>query len=258
MLHVADEFAPVLAGLPFTADMVFQHPDIKPWRQLPDRENCLWDIRRPDGSTLRLHVKRYPAGRQSVAKQEANSYRDLQKAAVPTANLAAWGTLPDGRSFVMIEDLAGFAAADKLIAAAAPFEKLLIPTADLAATLHNAGFHHRDLYLCHFFAKLSGEDVELRLIDIARVHRLPRFARRRWIVKDLAQFWYSTLALPITDPQRDQWLARYARQTRAADVESLRRAVERKSRVIAAHDAKLRARQPHRNISIPTSPGGII
>ncbi|MGD1276134.1 MAG: lipopolysaccharide kinase InaA family protein [Tepidisphaeraceae bacterium] len=253
MLHVADEFAPVLADLLFTAEMVFQHPDVKPWRQLADRENCLWDIRRPDGSTLRLHVKRYPPGRHRVAKQEADSYRDLRQAAVPTAKLAAWGTLADGRSFVMIEDLAGFAAADKLIAAGAPFEKLLIPTADLAAALHNAGFHHRDLYLCHFFAKVDGGGVDVRLIDIARVRRLPALLTRRWITKDLAQFWYSTLALPITDPQRDQWLARYARQTRAADVERLRRAVERKSRFIATHDAKLRARQPHRNISIPTT-----
>ena len=252
MLHVADEFAPVFADLLFTAEMVFQHPEVKPWRTLPDRENCLWDIRRPDGSTLRLHVKRYPQGRRRVARQEADSFRDLRQAAVPTAKLAAWGTLADGRSFVMIQDLAGFAPADKLIAAGTPFEKLLIPTADLAASLHNAGFHHRDLYLCHFFTKVGDGGVDVRLIDMARVRRLPALLTRRWIVKDLAQFWYSTLALPITDPQRDQWLSRYAQQTGAADIDRLRRAVERKSRSIAAHDAKLRDRQPHRNVSIPT------
>ena len=43
----------------------------------------------------------------------------------------------------------------------------------------------------------------MRLIDTARVRPLPvLFTRKRWIAKDLAQFWYSTLGLAVSDEQR--------------------------------------------------------
>jgi len=41
---------------------------------------------------------------------------------------------------------------------------LLTPTAQLAAKLHSAGLHHRDLYLCHFMAKVDVDQAELKLI----------------------------------------------------------------------------------------------
>src|SRR6185503_19070606 len=118
-----------------------------------------------------------------------------------------WGKLADGRSFFVTADLAGYRAADKLIEAGTPFETLLAPTADLAGKLHRAGLHHRDLYLCHFVAKVDGANVDARVIDVARVSRFGRLLRRRWIVKDLAQFWYSTFAhgAAISDVQRRQW-----------------------------------------------------
>ncbi|MGD0542046.1 MAG: hypothetical protein ABSB33_11050, partial [Tepidisphaeraceae bacterium] len=74
---------------------------------------------------------------------------------------------------------------------------------------------------------------------------------RRWIVKDLAQFWYSTTELAITDSQRDQWLEHYCRQTEIGKTEALKRSIQRKSGAIGVHDEKLRRRQPNRNISIP-------
>src|SRR5205085_11401166 len=135
--------------------------------------------------------------------------------------LVGWGKLIDGRSFTIWQDLAGYTPTDKLVEAGVPFDRLLVPTADLAAQLHRAGLHHRDLYLCHFMVKL-GEDAadgaateatDVRLIDTARVRRLGGLlTRRRWIVKDLAQFWYSTTKLAVTDEQRSAWLKRYAEQ----------------------------------------------
>src|SRR5205823_14972090 len=136
-------------------------------------------------------------------------------------------------------------------AAGFAFERLLEPTAQLAARLHGAGLHHRDLYLCHFFAKAEGESVDLKLIDAARVRRLPGWpTRRRWVVKDLSQFWYSTLALPITDEQRSRWLEGYARARGLGSAAGLHRSIERKAASIGRHDRKLRAAQPDRNISI--------
>jgi hypothetical protein len=152
----------------------------------------------------------------------------------------------------MTEDLAGYDAADKMIERGEmTFDQLLEPTADLAARLHRAGLHHRDLYLCHFFVNRAGADV--RLIDVARVKRLPVLLARRWIVKDLAQFWYSTLTLrAVSDAQRAAWLEHYA-QKREINPQDVRGAIARKVRWIARHDVHLRREQPQRNISIPRS-----
>jgi len=232
--------------------MIFTSPAIIPWRKLPDRENCTWDFP-ADSGHIRLHVKRFPPMRSAPAKLEADGYRALHDRGIQSVDVVAWGILNDGRSFIATEDLAGFTPADKLIQSGIPFDRLLISTADLAAQLHNAGLHHRDLYLCHFLARLDkNQSPELRLIDAARVRPLPGpLTRRRWIVKDLAQFWFSTLTLPVSDTQRDAWLRRYCEQTKIAQPESLKKSILRKSNTIGAHDRKLRAREPRRNISIP-------
>jgi hypothetical protein len=243
-------YQPLMRQLGIDAEAVFSHPLIVPWRTLADRENCTLDAAL-DGRRLRLHIKRYPAGAARLAEDERVALDRLRRAGVPTIALAGYGTLADGRSFIMTEDLAAHHDAEQLVRAGGPFERLLEPTADIAARLHGAGLHHRDLYLCHFFVKGAG-DPDVRLIDAARVGPLGgMLTRRRWIVKDLAQFWYSTLELPITEAQRDRWLARYASERGIAPSARLRRAVERKARAIGRHDEKLRRAQPGRNISIP-------
>jgi len=238
------------------AEAVFDHPDIRVWRSIADRENCTLDAE-VDGRRVRWHVKRYTAVRTpgaTPAEREVAGVRLLVEAGIPTVPLVAWGVLGDRRSFVIVEDLAGYRPGDKLLeTGGGTFEQLLEPTADLAARLHNAGLHHRDLYLCHFFIpRAEGAGEPLRLIDCARVKRLPRFLTRfRWVVKDLSQFWYSTLKHPeITDDQRLAWLRRYAGKT-GGDVERLRRSVARKVAWIGRHDARLNRAQPNRNISIP-------
>lgn len=167
--------------------------------------------------------------------------------------LVGWGKLADGRSFVITEDLAGYRDAEKMVEAGTPFETLLGPTADLAAKLHKADLHHRDLYLCHFFAKVDGDGADVKLIDAARVARMNNFLTRwRWVIKDLSQFWYSTTTLPsITDEQRERWLRRYAERREICWLPRLRAAIKAKSNAIARRDAKLRKTQPTRNVSIP-------
>lgn len=254
-LHVSAETQPIFRELGIDAEAIFTNPQIKPWRILPERENCTLDATLANGQTIRWHVKRFQPvnGPETPAAEEVRGHELLIKRQIPTATLIAWGRLIDGRSYTIFEDLGGYLAADKRIEAGTPFDRLLQPTADLAALLHNAGLHHRDLYLCHFFVRLDGETVDVRLIDSARVRPLPAFlTRTRWIVKDLAQFWYSTLSLPITNEQRAAWLDRYAQQRRLASTASLRGKIERKVNWIARHDVRLRQDQPTRNISIPT------
>jgi len=253
-MHAPPEYQALLRAAGLSAESVFTNPQIKPWRVLPDRENCTLDLQF-EGQPVRLHVKRYKPERgfKTPAQIEYQGIAALAYEKIPTADLVAWGVMLDHRSFVILKHLDGYTAADKLIQQGTPFDKLLIPTADLAAKLHMANLHHRDLYLCHFLAKPDGDAIDLRLIDAARVARLDFiFTRGRWIVKDLAQFWYSTTKLPITDAQRDAWLKRYAEQRGLPGYAGLKKAILRKVARIARHDAKLNASQPKRNISIPT------
>jgi hypothetical protein len=253
VIFIAEPYRQILNELGPKPEMIFTDPAIKPWRLLPDRENCTWDIAISTG-TIRLHVKRFPAmGSSSAASDEAEGYQLLQTVGIPTAIVAAWGNLDDGRSFIAVEDLAGFTPADKLIQSGLPFDRVLGPTAELSAKLHNTGLHHRDLYLCHFLARVEKDrPIEIRLIDAARVRKLPGLlTRRRWIIKDLSQFWYSTTELAISDAQRGEWLNRYCAQTKSEKIDFLKCSIQRKSDAIRAHDEKLRRRQPNRNISIP-------
>jgi len=252
---VPKQSQPLLRELGLTElGQIFADPRIVPWRSIEDRDNCTLDAVLSDGRPVRLHVKRYKRvwSAKPPGEVEADAFYRLQRAGIPTANLVAWGKLEDGRSFIMSDDLAGYRPADKLIESGTPFNCLLEPTADLAAKLHDAGLHHRDLYLCHFLANLDARPVDVRLIDAARVAELPGWPfRQRWIVKDLAQFWYSAVRLNVPETQLDQWLNRYAQQRSLGSTTRLRRAIERKVQWIARHDAKLNQRQPNRNISLP-------
>jgi heptose I phosphotransferase len=253
VFRLAHEYQPIFREIGLDADAIFRDPRIAVWRSITERQNCTLDVILGDGREVRFHIKRYlPArGYGTPAEDEARGIRALEIERIPTAPLVGWGKLKDGRSFIITENLAGYRAADKLIPGEIAFDQLLEPTADLAARLHKSGLHHRDLYLCHFFVKPDGDKLDLKLIDAARVARLPPLFARRWIVKDLAQFFYSTLSLGVTDDQRTRWLARYGQQRGLSSVDGLRRSIERKVRWIARHDAKLKAAQPKRNISIP-------
>jgi hypothetical protein len=253
ILSIDPEWKPILDPIGFDLDFVFGSEQVKPWRTLDDRENCILDIPREGGGVSRLHIKRFPPRKTlpTDADCEVQGLRLLAAANVPTARLVASGRGADLRSFVAVEDLAGYRPADKLIESGTPFATVLNPIADLAALLHERGLHHRDLYLCHFFVTLTPA-IDVRLIDAARVSKLPGlFMRQRWIVKDFAQLWFSTLALPVTDEQRMALFHRYCARRRLVADDLLLRLVNNKVRWIEAHDRKLKVREPNRNISIP-------
>ena len=242
--------APLLREIGLDADGVFTDPRIVVWRSLPDRENATLDHLRSDGSKVRLHVKRYPPAAGFMAGQEMAGYRLLREASVPAAPIIASGSRADGSSFIILEDLTGYTPADKLLEQGFPFDRLLNATADLAALLHGAQLHHRDLYLCHFMIKPGPDSVDAKLIDMARVSRMKSvLTRQRWIVKDLTQFWYSTLSVTVNDSQRRAWLERYCR-SRNISADRLTGPIQRKAAAIARHDAELRKKQPRRNVSI--------
>ncbi|MGA2266129.1 MAG: lipopolysaccharide kinase InaA family protein [Phycisphaerae bacterium] len=117
--------------------------------------------------------------------------------------------------------------------------------AKLAATLHAAGYVHRDLYAGHIFLQEQEQEqepagsVELYLIDLARMFA-PRWRRFRWQVKDLAQLKFSMPAEWV----RRHW-ADFMRQYLAArgrsDAARYNRCVDRKAAAITRRHARKHA-----------------
>src|SRR5690242_14724731 len=91
------EYQPLLRMIGLDEETVFTHPDIKPWRVLDDRENCLLDVE-VGGQHVKWHVKRY---RDNAAEPEVHGIELLHAAAIPTVPLVGWGKASDGRSFVI-------------------------------------------------------------------------------------------------------------------------------------------------------------
>ncbi len=248
--EIVPSHAALFDRLGLTLASIFTDPRIVVWRKLADRENAKLDYTSEDGSITRLHIKRYPPHASRTAREEINGFTLLKRAGIPTAAIVASGFHEDFGSFIILEDLAGYTPADKLLDQGFPFNRLLACTANLAAQLHDRRLHHRDLYLCHFMIKPTLATVQATLIDMARVARLNNpLTRQRWIVKDLAQFWFSTHNVRVTDVQREQWLLQYC-QARKLFIDPLLGPVQRKSNAIARHDLQLRLRQPGRNVSI--------
>ena len=272
---------------------VFELPTIEVWRSITERENCVLDYNDSDTGPGRLHIKRNKPGHRGV-DDEAAAIRLLMDAKLPTVPLVAAGRLNDGRGFLITDDLKGYDDAEVSVRDGLPFETVLNATAELAGRLHAAGLHHRDLYLCHFYVDASGslsryaggglrrgaggfevapddgrpppppspgvpgEEARppARLMDAGRVKPLPTWFRRRWVVKDVAQFVYSVRKLGVAAASVDAWLAEYAAVSRTVIDASFRRAIERKVAAIGRHDARLLKRQPTRNVGIDKTAKG--
>ncbi len=221
---------------------VFEHPKIQVWRSITERENCIFDHEHG-----RLHIKRNKPKFAGV-DSEVVGIRLLNQAGIPSVPLAGYGMLNDRRGFLISDDLSGYEDSEKLIQSGLPFKTLLEPTAELAARLHGAQLHHRDLYLCHFYAMVDSGKVQLALIDAGRVQKIPWLFSQRWIVKDLAQFIYSARSAGVNETLQNEWLETYAIARKIPM--TFKAAIESKVRKIAAHDVKLRASDPMRNVAI--------
>ena len=59
LLHVAPGKQAVFRELGLDAEGIFEHPGIKAWRVLADRENCTLTTDLANGERVRWHIKRY-------------------------------------------------------------------------------------------------------------------------------------------------------------------------------------------------------
>jgi len=202
-------------------------------------------------SRARQAVRASGTGATSVAGLEWAWMRRLAADGIPTITPIAFGEeLRDGRevrSAILSAKVPGDAL-ERLTAQWGPerrrtVRQLLGTTADLVARFHRSGYVHRDLYLSHVFFDDRAETEEaLHLIDVQRVMR-PRWRVGRWIVKDLASLNYSTPPVLVTTADRVRWLKRYLELTKLdARAKRLIRQVEAKTRRIARHDRRRKAR----------------
>ena len=87
----------------------------------------------------------------------------------------------------------------------APSERraLIRRVATIARTIHDDGINHRDLYICHFLLDLSSRDnnakndPRLFLVDLHRA-QMRTAVPRRWLVKDIASIYFSSLDIGLT------------------------------------------------------------
>jgi tRNA A-37 threonylcarbamoyl transferase component Bud32 len=159
----------------------------------------------PGRSTVRLtldgrvvYLKRYEPEYYSwwrrifhhdEAEHEWKMIHELQRAGFHVPTPVAFGRR-GLRSFVATEEIPGGAPADTMR------PPPLAEIGRLMRRFHDAGFIHKDSYLCHIF--VAGE--KLYFIDLQRVLGPGRFARR-WIVKDLAALAHSAerIGLPAEE-----------------------------------------------------------
>ncbi len=149
------------------------------------------------------------------------------------------------RSFVLTQSLEGYVKLTEWIDAHCPsspaaseaYRTAIDKLAPLTRTMHNAGVHHQDYYLCHVLVPEEVGPPGMHIIDLGRA-RVRRRLSVRWRVKDLAQLDYSAETVSVLG--RLRFLRRYLdRPFRRID-RALVWWIGLKRRLIARHSAKNR------------------
>ncbi|NOY63749.1 MAG: lipopolysaccharide core heptose(I) kinase RfaP, partial [Gammaproteobacteria bacterium] len=129
------------------------------------------------------------------------------------------------QSFIVTEDLQQTESLEDFCAhwptkppALALKRALIRRVAEMARRLHENGVNHRDFYICHFLlrlpvdaAALAANAFHLYLIDLHRV-QLRRRTPRRWLVKDVAGLYFSSMDIGLTQRDYLRFMVHYRRK----------------------------------------------
>ncbi|MDF1701336.1 MAG: lipopolysaccharide kinase InaA family protein [Planctomycetota bacterium] len=182
-----------------------------------DQATCIRDLRdrsnlELEAGALRIFVKREKRRRSS---REAEGIARAQQARVPTAEVVFRGVDPELGAFVGTLDLAPARPLDDLLreAVLSPREvrRVFAALADAVASLHDARLNHRDLYLCHVFARMDDDGAQVALIDFERLRKHRRLLGPR-VVKDLAAMFSSIPEGTTSKHHMARFLLRYMRR----------------------------------------------
>jgi heptose I phosphotransferase len=157
------------------------------------------------------------------AAREWRAIASLHEINVPTMRAIGYGwerwPAARQRSFLLTEELTGTISLDQIAAGSAGPKldadlkrRLIRRMAQLTARLHRHGLIHRDLYLCHFVLQVDTARTDRPKLFVIDLHRLQRrrIAVRRWIVKDLAALYFSSLDLPPSRRDLLRFVRNYA------------------------------------------------
>lgn len=208
-------------------------------------------LKRYDHPPIRIQLANWidARRRRSCCQTELKPIQALSAHQVGTAKPVAygqvWGWLFEKQSFLVTEEIADGASLEKRLPAcfyaastAAALHERRIFIRQLARFIrrfHDLGYRHRDLYLAHIFCDTKGE---LYLIDLARAFR-PILRRHRFLIKDLAQVFYSMPAQYFSRTDRLRAYLHYAGKERLSRRDkSLVRSLVNKAKRMARHDSK--------------------
>ena len=251
-------FAPLLEARGLTtAAAVLSLPPAEVVRDVDRRVTARVELSGEDGTPRAFYLKRHgrPPAKEYVkpllrltrpllgARPEWEALLAFHAAGLPTMVPVAYGTR-GAESFVMTEALDDCDRADLWAedrrgdhseTARRDRSALTAAVARLARTMHAAGMHHQDFYLCHMLLPRGRDISSLKLIDLGRVRKHSTLPDR-WRVKDLAQLLHSAGPIPVRD--RVRFLRAYlGRPIRREDRPLLDR-VTRKAAAIGRHTAK--------------------
>lgn len=212
-------------------------------------------------------VKNLISGRLPIvsARQEWLAIRRLTELGVPTMSIAGFGERgwnPARReSFLITDELADTVSLETLCAdwpqqrpAFAFKQRLLTRVAQISRRMHQNGVCHRDFYLCHFLLHCPpgvGPDMQtepqLSVIDLHRAMIRDQLGRR-WIEKDIAGLYYSSLQIGLTQTDLLRFLKLYTgqplREALITHAAFLRRIQNKADRIWQRQQRKLDSRAP--------------
>jgi len=239
-------------------------------RAVPGRQTLRFELA-GQGYYCKLHtgvgwgeiIKNLLYGRLPIigARNEWLALNRLAELGVPSLEPLAYGEQgwnPARRlSFIVTRELLGTVQLDDYLRAhpRLPFaakQQLLQTLAEMVRRIHQHGLNHRDLYLCHFLLDplaLAKPAVSTRpllyLVDLHRAQMRDQVPRR-WLVKDLASLYFSTLDLAVSRRDIARFLAIYFAQPWRQVLKQqapLLRAIAARAQRLYAREQRLRQRQ---------------
>lgn len=157
------------------------------------------------------------------AKNEWLAIQKLGQLGIPTMTLVGYGWYGINpikrRSFIITEEILNAVSLEELCRdwlrnpLSFSFKlKCIRRIADISRILHDAGLNHRDFYICHFlldrFSIKNPCKPKLYLIDLHRV-QIHKKIPKRWLIKDLAALYFSTLDVKLTQRDIFRFLSSY-------------------------------------------------
>ncbi len=160
------------------------------------------------------------------AKTEWDAVKQLHDLGIPTVTVVGYGINGNNpitqESFVILRDIGENISLEKFTErwrSNPPNiilkRNLIYRLADISRQLHTNGLNHRDYYICHFLMgkpqgieSIDSSNPQLYLIDLHRMQKRDN-TPERWVVKDIAGLYFSSMDAGLTLNDYFRFLKRY-------------------------------------------------